>query len=136
MKPRTIERSKYWWLWPEFLDEKDARDAAKMGVTACGLIAIISGLAFVYRYFDSGEIGQAITGVIMVTLYSVLGYGIFKMSGIASSIALVLFGADKLYSFAVDNKALGIGILLIWYLVQANRAIYWFRNAKKNEAQQ
>ncbi len=138
MKPRTIERSKYWWVWPEFIDEKDARDAAKLGVTTCGFIAIVTGLVFIYHYFAEGDISQAITAVVMVTLYSALGYGIFKMSRFASSVALILFGVDKLYSLVVENKSGNyvLAILFIWYLVQANRAIYWFKSAKKKEANQ
>ncbi len=133
MKARTTERSRYWWIWPEFIDEKDARDGAQMGVIACGFIAIVNGFTFVYRFYSSGDSSQAISAIFMVTIFSALGYGIFKMSFIASSAALVLTGADKLYSFVVNNKSIGIGILLIWYLLQANRAIYWFKKVKRSE---
>lgn len=125
MKPRTIEREKYWWVWPKFIEEKDARDVAMWGLIACVLIAVVGGAVS----------DQAITAVVTVTLYLALGYGIFKMSKFASSVALVLYGTTVLYSVVVEHKFPGmLTILVIWYLVQANRATYWFKSAKKKSA--
>jgi hypothetical protein len=133
MSQSTAHRSKYWWLWPDFYVAKDAYDAAKMGIIACGLISGITGLTFIYRYSLEGNIGQLLGGLIVFIIYSALGYGIFKMSRVASSTALVLFLVEKIYSFSVEGKQLGIAILLAWYLVQANRAVYWFRR-QENKA--
>lgn len=131
MTQGTANRTKYWWLWPDFYDAKDAHDAAKMGIIACALIAGITGLTFIYRYYMGGNIDQLLGGIIAFIIYSALGYGIFRMSRIASSIALILFLTEKIYSFAVEGKQLGIAILLVWYLMHANRAVYWFRSRIK-----
>lgn len=130
MVKNTANRTKYWWLWPDFYDEEDARDAAKMGVIACGLIAAVTGLIFVYRYYKGGDIYQLIGGVMIFIVYSVLGYGIFRMSRVACATALALFVAEKIYSSAFQGKSLGIAIILVWYLIQASRAVFWFRRKR------
>jgi len=127
MTTQAIGRSKHWWLWPDFNEEKDARDAAKMGVTACGLIAAVTGVTFYYRYMQDGEISQLLGGMVVLILYSIFGFGILKMSRIAVTLAMLLFIAEKGYTYLVEHKPLGIAILLAWYLVQSARAIYWFR---------
>jgi hypothetical protein len=81
-----------------------------MGVIACGLIAAVTGLIFVYRYYKGGDIYQLIGGVIIFIVYSVLGYGIFRMSRVACATALALFVAEKIYSSAFQGKSLGIAI--------------------------
>ena len=133
MTQSTSKRTKYWWVWPDFYDAKDARDGAKMGVIACALIAVVTGLTFIYRYYMGGSIDQLLGGMIVFIIYSALGYGIFRMSRISSSIALILFLIEKIYSFTVEGKQLGIAILLGWYLVQATRAVYWFRRKENRE---
>jgi hypothetical protein len=127
MNQSTANRTKYWWLWPDFYQEKDARDAAKMGIIACSLIAAITGLTFTYRYYIDGDTYQLLGGMFFFIVYCILGYGILKMSRAACSGALILFLAEKFYTFGIQGKSLGIAPLLAWYLFQANRAVYWFR---------
>jgi hypothetical protein len=131
MSRGTSHRSKHWWLWPDFYDEKDARDAAKMGIIACAIIAVTTGAVFTYRYSITGDIEQLFGGLFMFIIYCALGYGIFKMSRAASSIALILFLFEKVYSFLFQGTNLGLAILLLWFLFQANRATYWFRRWQK-----
>lgn len=76
MGKNTANRTKYWWLWPDFYDEEDARDAAKMGVIACGLIAAVTGLIFVYRYYKDCDIYQLIGGMFVFIVYCILGNGV------------------------------------------------------------
>jgi hypothetical protein len=127
MSRSTTNRTKYWWLWPDFYEEKDARDAAMMGVIACSVIAVMTGLIFIYRYYRAGDVYHLVGAMVVFIIYCVLGYGIFKMSRAASSTALILFLAEKIYTFAIQGKSLGIAPLLAWYLFQANRGVYWFR---------
>ncbi|MDO9530728.1 MAG: hypothetical protein Q7O12_01145, partial [Deltaproteobacteria bacterium] len=128
-----LGRTKYWWFWPNFYDAEDAHDGAKMGVVACAIIAGVTGLTSTYSYYMDSNIYGLLGGMIIVLIYAPLGYGIFKMSRVASSVALILFLGEKSYTFYVQGKSQGIALLLIWYLVQANRAIYWFnREQKKN----
>ena len=124
-------RPKYWWLWPDFYEEKDARDGAMMGVIACSLVAVVTGFTCIYRYYIGGDFYQLPGGMVVFVIYCVLGYGIFKMSRTASSVALILFLTEKIYTIGVQGKSLGIAPLLAWYLFQANRATYWFRAATK-----
>ena len=127
MSQSTATRTKYWWLWPDFYVEKDARDAAMMGVIACSLIAVVTGFTFIYRYYVGGDVNQLLGGMLVFIINCVLGYGIFKMSRAAASTALILFLAEKIYTIGIQGKSLGIAPLLAWYLFQANRAVYWFR---------
>ena len=80
MSRSTTNRTKYWWLWPDFYEEKDARDAAMMGVIACSVIAVMMGLIFIYRYYRAGDVYHLVGGMVVFIIYCVLGYGIFKMS--------------------------------------------------------
>lgn len=125
MNQGTANRTKYWWLWPDFYEEKDARDAALMGVIACSLIAVVTGFTFVYRYYTDGDAYRLLGGMIIFIVYCALGNGILKMSRPACSTALILFLAEKIYTFGIQGKSLGIAPLLAWYLFQANRAVYW-----------
>jgi hypothetical protein len=127
MSQRTATRTKYWWLWPDFYVEKDARDAAMMGIIACSLIAVVTGFTFIYRYYVGGDVDQLMGGVLVFVIYCVLGYGIFKMSRMAASAALILFLAEKIYTIGIQGKSLGIAPLLAWYLFQATRGVYWFK---------
>jgi len=128
----AIKRGKYWWLWPDFHEAADARDAAKMGVTACGLIAAVTAVTFYIRYYSEGDPFHLIGGAIVVIVYCAFGYGILRMSRAAASGALLLFAADKVYSFVVNRSSLGIALLLAWYLIHANRAVYWFHQEAHN----
>jgi hypothetical protein len=124
----AARRDRYWWLWPNFHEADDARDGAKMGVTACGLIGFVTAITFYFRHLQGqSDPFDLIGGLIMLIVYCALGYGILRMSRMAASGALVLFAADKVYSAAVNGASLGIALVLVWYLIQANRAIYWFR---------
>jgi len=118
MSQRTATRTKYWWLWPDFYVEKDARDAAMMGIIACSLIAVVTGFTFIYRYYVGGDVDQLMGGVLVFVIYCVLGYGIFKMSRTSASTALILFLAEKIYTFGIRGRSLGIAPLLAWYLLQ------------------
>ena len=124
-----LGRSKYWWIWPDFNDAEYAQDGANMGVFACAFIAGATALVSIYGYFINGTIViDRFQGDMVIVLITIIqGYGIFRMSRIASSTALVLFLADKIYSSMVYHKSWGIGLILVWYLIQANRAIFWFR---------
>lgn len=132
----VVQRSKYWWLYPTFSNEKDARDGAKMGVVASGLIAIVTGVLFWYLYTTDGDIFGLVGGLIVSLIWCILSYGIFKMSRVASSVALLFFLADKVYTVRIQGKSLGIASILVLYLINANRAIYWFkRNIDVKEAE-
>lgn len=126
LRQSTVKRGKYWWLWPDFQEPGDARDAGKMGVTACGLIAVVTVVTFYVRYYSEGDLFHLVGGLIVFIVYCTFGYGILRMSRVAASGAIVLFVADKVYSSAVNGASLGIALLLAWYLIQANRAVYWF----------
>ena len=130
MRKDTTIRPKYWWIWPDFYIEKDARDAAKIGVIACMWIAASTGILFIIKYFEGGDIGIIISGIVIVFIYSLLGYGILKMSRIAASIALILFLIETIYK-VVDSGKVGMAPLLVWYLIQSNRAVYWFKEESK-----
>jgi hypothetical protein len=97
-----------------------------MGVTACGLIAAVTAVTFYLRYYGDGDVSHLISGLAVVVVYSTFAYGILRMSRAAASGALLLFAADKVYSFVVSGASLGIALFLAWYLIQANRAVYWF----------
>ena len=96
-------RPKYWWLWPDFYEEKDARDGAMMGVIACSLVAVVTGFTCIYRYYIGGDFYQLPGGMVVFVIYCVLGYGIFKMSRTASSVALILFLTEKIYTIGVQG---------------------------------
>ncbi len=132
MNQSTPHRPKYWWIWPDFYIEKDARDAAKFGVTACMFIAGATGLFSIIEYFSSSNdnISILVIGTVTVLVYSVLGYGILKMSRIAASIALVFFLIEAIYK-VIDSGKVGMAPLLVWYLIQSNRAVYWFKEKSK-----
>ena len=127
MAQKSVDRSKYWWLWPNFYSEKDARDGAKMGVIASGLIAAVTGVVFVYRYASDGDVFGLVGGLVVSVVWCFLGYGMFRMSRVSALIALLLFLADKLYTVGIEGKPLGIATILVLYLANANRAIFWFR---------
>lgn len=128
MKKDVLGRSRYWWVWPDLQEEKDARDAALVGVTSCGLIAIMTATVFVYRYYYvDHDLSQLIGGVIASIVYCTLGYGILRMSRLASTLALMLFVVEKLPVF-LELKPDVIALMLVWYLFQSNRAVYWFRS--------
>jgi hypothetical protein len=133
MAKDSVGRSKYWWLWPNFNSEKDARDGAKMGVLAAGLIAAVTGVVFLYRYNSDGDAYGLIGGLIVSIVWCFLGYGMFKMSRIAATAALFIFLADKLYTLVDQDKSLGIATILILYLINANRAIYWLKGKHQTE---
>ena len=122
-------RSSNWWFWPDFNDVEDAQDGAKMGVMACALIAGATTIFSGYGYFISitKDLDNFLGDMVVALIQIILGYGIYKMSRVASSMALVFFLADKLYSSIVYHKSWGIGFIIVWYLIQANRAVYWFR---------
>jgi predicted RNA-binding Zn-ribbon protein involved in translation (DUF1610 family) len=130
MTKDAISRSKYWWLWPNFYSEKDARDGAKMGVLASGLIAVMTGAAFSYRYVTDNDVFGLAGGLFVSLVWCVLSYGFFRMSRVASLTALLLFVADKAYTVGIEGKSLGIASILVLYLVNANRAIYWFKGKR------
>jgi hypothetical protein len=128
-------RPKSWYLWPSFYDAEDAQDGAKMGVFFCAIIAIYYGFAAFTAAIDIFEVYFLIS---LFVIFAFLSYGIFKMSRLASSTALILYTADRLLAFYYEGKfppnALGI-FFVIWYLVQANRAVYWFRREQKKKRQ-
>jgi hypothetical protein len=126
MNQRAANRPRYWWLWPSFQTKKDARDAAKMGVLACSWVAIGTGLTLGYRYYTDHDALQIIGGLIDFFIICVLGYGILRMSRVASSVALGFFLVELIHKF-LQEKSLGTGALLAWCLFQSNRAIYWFK---------
>ncbi|MBW1836145.1 MAG: hypothetical protein JRI99_04140 [Deltaproteobacteria bacterium] len=66
-------------------------------------------------------------GISVSIILCVLSYGIFKMSLAANLTALILFLAEKIYTFAIQDESLVVAPLLAWYLFQANRGVYWFR---------
>lgn len=112
MSQSTVSRTKYWWIWPDFYEEKDAHDAAKMGVAACSLSAVVTGLTSIYRYYIDGDVYQLMGGISVSIILCVLSYGIFKMSLAASLTALILFLAEKIYTFAIQDESLVVAPLL------------------------
>lgn len=120
-------RSKYWWFWPVFHSDKDALDTAKLGVAACLIIAAISGGFFAYNHSKDGDIFGIVGGILIAFVWCFLSYGVYRMSRVASAVALILFIADKVYSIGLEGRAFGIlALLFALYLLNAVRATYWF----------
>lgn len=130
-KNYTVGRSRFWWLWPEFNSEKDARDIVKMGLGFVVLATAFTGGYAILKYFQSNEVENMITGSIIVIIFSVLGYGIFRMSRVAATLALILIVGNWVFDIASGEKTSGAPFVFMWALFQTNRAIYWF-NGEKN----
>jgi hypothetical protein len=135
MNKRYPERGRFWYLWPIFLTEKDARDVAKFALSICIISAVVFGIKYYYNFLsaNAGEeaFTEAFTGILAVLMYSLLGYFIFKMSRIASVSMLLLYSADKIYGYLEFNDTnIGIGIIFMWYLLQSVRATFWYHQNK------
>lgn len=129
MKHVTPGRPLYWWLWPNFYVEKDAIDAAKMGVVAFSLKAVATGLFFFNRYYKDNDLYLLLGGMLAFVLYCGLGYGILRMSQAACIAALLLWGMEMIVTL-MQQKPLGMAPLLFWYTIQASRAVFWYSKKK------
>ena len=120
-------RSKYWWLWPIFHNEKDARDTAKTGVVACLVIAAISGGLIAYNHSADGDVFGLVGGILIAFVWCFLSYGVYRMSRIASVASLILYAGDRVYAIGFEGRRFGVlALLSALYLLNAVRATYWF----------
>ncbi len=126
MRNETKNRQIYWWIWPDFYSEKDARDMSKAGVFCCAWMAALIGISGIINYSGNGNTGLLIFGIVDVFIYSLLGYGILKMSRVAVSAALIYFIVEIIWSF-IERGKIGLAPIFTWYFIQSNRAIYWYR---------
>lgn len=126
MRRVTRKRSLHWWIWPDFHIEKDALDISRLGVLCCAWIVASAAIQCILQYFGKGDAGLLINSLINILIYSLLGYGILKRSRIAATIALTYFIAGIIWPF-IEKGKIGLAPVLIWYFIQSNRAIYWYR---------
>lgn len=135
----NTSRGRYWWVWPDFTSEKDARDGSYMGVVAAAWIALsTAGLSF-YRYYANvnSDSSDLFGGLIFALVWFVLGYGIFRMSRIAATIGLIIYVGDRGYyvlSSAMSgghSSNIALGVFFFLYLLNANRAIYWHHQKRE-----
>lgn len=130
-------RSKYWFIWPTFYTEKDARDIAKAGATACAIVAAISA----FSTHGGGRENAEIEALLYILVFGTFGYFTLKLNRVVATLSFLLFAADKVYTIIVTaqaGKAPVIGIFILLYLFHAMRAAYWYhggRNAPKPEAE-
>lgn len=123
-------RSKYWFIWPTFYTEKDARDIAKAGATACALVAAISA----FSTYVGGRENAEIEALLLILVYGTFGYFTLKLNRVVSTLSFLLFVADKVYTVIVTaqaGKAPVIGIFILLYLFHAMRAAYWYHGERK-----
>ncbi len=126
MRKNKKTRSIFWWIWPKFYFEKDAFDVSKTGVFCCAWIAASTGISHIISYSGNGNTGSLMSGVINALIYSLLGYGVLRMSRIAVSGAFIYFIIGIIWPF-VERGKIGPAPIFIWYFLQSNRAVYWYR---------
>ncbi len=124
---------RFWWVWPSFSSERDARNGSIMGVMAVGLIVLVTVAVASYQYSADGDVYRFGGGLLESLVWCVLGYGIHRMSRVAAVIGLILFVADKGYAL-LQGQSLGIATILGLYLINGTRAVFWFRGQGKKEA--
>ena len=102
-----------------------------MGLGFLVLSVALNGGIYIYKYFISGEFENLVIGLILVGIYGLLGYGIFKMSKAAATITLILIVGLWLVDIITSEKVSGVPFLFMWCLFQTNRAIYWYRGKRE-----
>ena len=127
-------RSKFWWLWPVFHNEKDARDTAKAGVVTCLFIAAVSGGMIAYKSGIDSDVFGIVGGILVAFIWCFLSYGIYRMSRLASLAALILFVGDRVYAIGIGGRRFVVLVLFFaLYLLNAVRATYWFKKKDHQE---
>jgi hypothetical protein len=127
-------RSKFWWLWPIFRNERDARDVAKSGVATCLFIGAVSSATIAYKYGADSNVFGIVGGIFIAFIWCLLSYGIYRMSCLASLAALILLVADRICAIAIGSGRFAVFTLfLAIYLLNAVRATYWFKEKDNPE---
>lgn len=124
-------RPKYWYIWPTFYTEKDARDVAKVGATACAVVAAINA----FSAYANGRETAAIEALFFILLFGTFGYFTLKLNRVMSTLSFLVLAADKVITLIVNaqaGKTPVVGIFMLLFLFNAMRAAYWYHEERKN----
>jgi hypothetical protein len=81
------------WIWPSITDAVSAKKASRRGVWACGYCAGFPLLFLIFSAFDIGirEIPVRVEHLIDISVFAIIGWGIYKLSRFAAVAGLAFF---------------------------------------------
>jgi hypothetical protein len=110
-------------FWPDVSILEGAKLAVTYGWVASYLIACSTTISALVGW-------TSISSLIDAVFWLIIGYGIFRNSRIASVIGLMFF-AFELLSKMQHGKSVGIGVILLLYLVNGVRGTLAYYRLKK-----
>jgi len=115
--------------WPEIKDLDTARRVAKQGVWAALFVAGVTALFATLAVFGKSVAGVEPLAFVDVAIFALLAIGIWKMSRVAASVALVLFVLEKIWAFQDGQRPAGMimAIVITFIFVNTVRATFCYR---------
>lgn len=123
-------RPKYFYFWPTFNTEKDARDIA---IVATMCLAISAAYNAFSTYWKGGE-DAAIAALIIILVFGTLGYFTFKLNRVMSTLSFLVFIADKVYTIIKTvqvGKSPVVSLIFLLFIFHAVRAAFWYHGKRK-----
>lgn len=122
------------WIWPEIIDDKSAEKAAKQGFWAAlycsGATILFVVLANFEPQFDAVNM-YALTDAF---LFTIIGFGIWRMSRTASVAGLLLYMFERAYAWTTSGpKNPIIALIFVLLFIHSIRGTFAYHNFKKEE---
>jgi hypothetical protein len=115
--------------WPEINDLETARKVAKQGVWAALFVAGVTAVFATLALFGKSFAGVDESAFVAVVIFGALAIGIWRMSRVAATLALVLFVVEKVWAAQDGQRPAGVILAIVITLIFVNtvRATFRFR---------
>ena len=101
------------WIHPAITDEATAKKAARQGVWACGIIAGATLILYFLTYADFNPFNLDEYALIDISLFTLIGWGIYRMSRVAAISGLLLYALEQVVTWMEFGFKPSVHIVLI-----------------------
>lgn len=87
------------WIWPTITDAASAKNAAMEGVWAAGWVSLVTAIgATANIVFGTSFLGLSARAYADVSIFALIGFGIYRMSRLCAVIGLLAYIAEVVYT--------------------------------------